>query len=487
MEAKEEASNVLSQVDSIMEPDIEVQIKKFMDNGGAPSDMIKLFLKSYKGYSQLSNIVISWLQGFGLSQEEVDLIVTEQIKEKITEEIGRNRCERIFESLKVNISDDIENESRPDVVGYEKFCNSIIQQFHIVLNSATQADFETNVTSFCRMACISELGYFKTRCMVHKLNEGRNDLLLKNIISRLDAYSKQRAPTTGLNIAAMHISKNQQVRAILEDLASSGTATTTDISRIVQMDSRSVSYLQCDALFNFLIDYIFIPQEQSVPRRQLKSYVSALCSLSHGRSMEKDTQTIDLFLNLASLCQTKQFGSLLSPVPAWLLTGLSDPLFARGLVRWIHHVLSSVSYFRTTYEQAVTPLFITLLGHIASNHELLRGRIFDIVWSMLTLQFPKEFLALEVIELQRKLLPLLTHLIHLGLASVIFKHLSKNIDRVDRTILRSFITMVCDSIRPPIPREFYDALILLVQKSEWLYEDPKTKASLDDFLAAVRG
>ena len=59
--------------------------------------------------------------------------------------------------------------------------------------------------------------------MLQKLNEGREDLLLKNIISRLDVYSKQRAPTTGLNIAAMHLSNNQQVRAILEDLASSGT------------------------------------------------------------------------------------------------------------------------------------------------------------------------------------------------------------------------------------------------------------------------
>merc|ERR1719204_1742737 len=100
--------------------------------------MIELFTSAYKGYSQMSNIVISWLQGFGLSKEEVDLIVTDQIKEKMTEEIGRNRCERIFESLKVNISDDVENESRPDVVGYEKFCSSIIKEFHTVLHSATQ-------------------------------------------------------------------------------------------------------------------------------------------------------------------------------------------------------------------------------------------------------------------------------------------------------------------------------------------------------------
>ena len=45
--------------------------------------------------------------------------------------------------------------------------------------------------------------------------------------------------------------------------------------------------------------------------------------------------------------------------------------------------------------------------------------------------------------------------------------------------------MVCDSIGPPIPADFHQALLTLVKKCEWLYEDPKTKASLQAYLPTL--
>jgi len=486
MRDMQECLDFFNQVDAILEPDIENYVATFISCGGRPDQMIPAFTNNFKGYSQLGNIAISWLEGFGISANDIELLVMEQIKDKMAEEIGRNRANNIFESLKVDLSEGKGDQSRPDVVSFDKFSNSIRNSLLTLLNSSNRAAFDENLVNFCRTACISELSYYKTRRMLHKLHQERDDLLLKNIISQLEKYSKQRAPTTGLDIAAMRLTKNQQVRAILEDLATSGTATTTDISRIIRMTPENISHLQSEELFDFLVNYVFVPQEQSIPRRQLKSYVSALASLSHGRSMEKNPRLIDSLLHLATLCQTKQFGSHIIPVPNWLLTGLSDPLFCRGLVRWIHHVLSSVSYFRTTYEQTVTPLFITLLGHIATQHELLRNPIFEIVLTMLTLRFPKEFLALEVIELQKKLLPLLTHLIHLGLGNIIFTYLHNNIDCVDRSILRELLIMVCDSIRPPVPDQFVEAFGKLLKKSiDWIKQHDATFKSVDSFIHSL--
>merc|ERR1719447_1164771 len=183
----------------------------------------------------------------------------------------------------------------------------------------------------------------------------------------------------------------------------------------MRLKNSSIRLLQIGKLFKYLIELVFVPAEQSLSKRLLKTYVQALVTLSFGTSCEKHSKAVDGLTKLATLCQEKQFGSKLSPLPSFLMQHLDDPLFSYGLLRWILHNFDSISYYRTTYEGDVTPLFIIFLGRIATKHSLLRQHVFEVIWRILTKQFPKEFLALEIMELHQKLLPLMAHLVHLGL------------------------------------------------------------------------
>ena len=49
--------------------------------------------------------------------------------------------------------------------------------------------------------------------------------------------------------------------------------------------------------------------------------------------------------------------------------------------------------------------------------KILRNHVFEVIWTVLTLQFPKEVTSLEVMDLHERLIPLLTQLIHLGLCA----------------------------------------------------------------------
>jgi len=489
----EKAKKALSEPDSIMEPDIVNWIDAFQRGEGTIEEMVNLFVQQYKGYAQMTNIALHWLYQLGHDEEKIETLVTDQIKEKISEHTDRKSCNRIFESLKVDIEEDVGETSlmnRPDQVGFNKFVEKMETQLFVVLNQGTEKGYQEELIKFCRIACISELCYYITRSLLHYLDYERKDWRLQLISAKLQQHASKITSTTTLDIISRKVTEKAAVRAVMEEIQRSGTSTTADITRIANLDVKSVRQLQSSKLFHFLVELLFVPQEPSLRKLQIEASATALAALSYGKPLKKDQPVVCALINLASLCQEKEFGAKLIPVPRFLLENLENCLFARGVVRWIKYHVSSASYFRTTYESDVTPLFVNILGFISSKHKLIRESVFEVLWSILTLFFPNDFSALEIMELHKKILPLLTHLVHLGLGPLIFKRLSKNSDRIDRSILREFLILVCDSVAYPVPDDFLDSLGLLLRTNtlnDALRTNIPFAKSFNNFLVTVPG
>ncbi|XP_049850017.1 negative elongation factor D-like [Schistocerca gregaria] len=93
-----EAGNALQQIDGILELDVFDHLKRFIQLGGTPHQVISYLSESYRGYPEMCRLLVHWLMLTGTNAEEITDMVEDRIKESIINRFDANKVDKIFES-----------------------------------------------------------------------------------------------------------------------------------------------------------------------------------------------------------------------------------------------------------------------------------------------------------------------------------------------------------------------------------------------------
>ncbi len=116
--------------DSIMDPQIVKNMKSYIKSGGQINTVIDRLSNSYRGYTQMTSLIYSWMQSplIGLSTEQIDKMIIEYLKSVIIKHFDSKKADEIFASVchfalvDFSIIDDFFLESTQMVGIYDYSC-----------------------------------------------------------------------------------------------------------------------------------------------------------------------------------------------------------------------------------------------------------------------------------------------------------------------------------------------------------------------------
>eukprot|EP01027_Heterolobosea_sp_BB2_P024183 GEZU01036395.1.p1 GENE.GEZU01036395.1~~GEZU01036395.1.p1 ORF type:complete len:225 (-),score=31.11 GEZU01036395.1:3-617(-) len=93
----QKCKEVLAQPDSIMDPNILLNLKNYIQAGGRPENVIELLSTSYRGYAEMVNLICSnWLPLCGFSEEDISKLVVDHLKGVIQDNFNPKKADEIF-------------------------------------------------------------------------------------------------------------------------------------------------------------------------------------------------------------------------------------------------------------------------------------------------------------------------------------------------------------------------------------------------------
>lgn len=97
----EDCRKLLAQADSVMEPGVADTIEHFFKTGGEPGEAIQLMAGSYRGLSQMSNLLVSWLKLAGLPDDAIKKKVAQRFHAVVLLKFDPRRADELFSKLPV--------------------------------------------------------------------------------------------------------------------------------------------------------------------------------------------------------------------------------------------------------------------------------------------------------------------------------------------------------------------------------------------------
>ena len=93
-----QAQAVLRKADSVMEKGVLETIKDFISNGGTPEEVIKCLSESYRGFSEMAQLLSWWMHEVGFTKQEVIDLVERYLKSMVMDNFNPKKADSIFHS-----------------------------------------------------------------------------------------------------------------------------------------------------------------------------------------------------------------------------------------------------------------------------------------------------------------------------------------------------------------------------------------------------
>jgi hypothetical protein len=227
-------------------------------------------------------------------------------------------------------------------------------------------------------------------------------------------------------------------------------------------------HLQSPILFDNMIKFLF-DYNKSVELTILEKAVFVLVQIStanpNGAEVEaqEKQEWIQALTKVCKVCQDKSFGLKMGEVLPAIRENLSNPLVSAVVIHWVQITLLDINYYETSYHTQVTPVLLMLLCNIATRHILQREAVFDVLLKVFLLKSNLE--SLQLLSFQGLLIKSFIHLIHCGTMREVFGMMEEHVERIDLSLIRSFVTMLMETTGGPYSPHFLRSLGSILLKT----------------------
>jgi negative elongation factor C/D len=506
--------------DYIMEPEVFGQLKRYFKASGSAEKVVQLLSDNYAAVAQMANLMAEWLIQAGIDIKEVQEMVEHHLQDMILKHFDPKKADSIFTDEGETpswLAEMIEfptwrnlfyklAEEYPDCLmlnftiklisdaGYQGEITSVstachqIEVFSRVLRTSVtsflesgEETFETNLSEFTKMVCHGEHTYLYSQLLMHILcQEPRGGSNIRRLCQEIHKSAKHRGmDVTPITLALSGAAAYPRACQALSSMLSRNALNPADITVLHKMytsgDPPPVDLIRSPQFLDMFIDALFKPSVKINAEHKPKyifivSYASSVVETwkkGVRKSINRDElkQTQQVLEKAHNLCSENKGASELIADIATLFQCLKFQVVAMGVLRWIQYTVSEPSYFQLNTDH--TPLHLTLLDEISSNHILLHKEIL----ALLVQLFESSFAELDVLvrlELKKMLLDRMVHLLSCGcvLPVVVYINACWKKGDTDISLIRHFVTEVLDVIAPPYTAEFVHVFYPLIDSSE---------------------
>lgn len=515
-----ECNHKLGSTDYIMEPDANAVVQSFLSAGGSAEKMLELLSGNYIAAAQMINVMAEWLMLAGVKIEEVKETVENHLKEMIIKHFDPKKADDIFYgevTIPTWLQEMIEfptwrnlfyrlAEEYPDCsllnmtiklisdAGYQGEIKSVATACHQIdvfsrwlrtaitrLMEGGEEALEKNLPEFTKMVCHGEHTYLYSQVLMHALTQ---ELKGGSNIRRICQEIQQCAADKGLDVTPITLAMSgaasyPRACQALSSMLSRKALNPADMSILFKMYSEQdfppVDLIRVPTFLDLLIETLFKPGSHVNPDHKHK-YIHLLAyavsvhetfkkGSRKGINKEELKQTAQALEKTHSLCQHHRGASDLIADVGKLFTCLKFPVCAMGVLRWVDHTVSEPSYFKLNTDH--TPLHLVLVDEIGTNHPLLHGKALDLLIRLFEASY-EELDVLVRLELKKMLLDRMVHLLSRGSAIPVVTYVRKcsELQDVDFSLIRHFVTEVLDVIAPPYTPEFVQLFQPLIENKD---------------------
>jgi hypothetical protein len=79
-----------------MEPSLPMKMKELVSHKVHPEKIVKMLTSSYRGYSQMADLLGNWLQIMGFSHEKIQTLLEDQTMDLIVQTFDPQKADSIF-------------------------------------------------------------------------------------------------------------------------------------------------------------------------------------------------------------------------------------------------------------------------------------------------------------------------------------------------------------------------------------------------------
>ncbi|XP_050395724.1 negative elongation factor D [Patella vulgata] len=517
---QEDCLTALTSKDYIMEPNIFVVLKKYLQAGGSPEKVVQLLSDNYTAVAQTVNVLAEWLIQTGVDIKEVQVLVESHLKDMVIKCFDPKKADSIFTSegeIPSWLAEMIEYptwrslfyklaEEYPDCLmlnftiklisdaGYQGEITSVstachqIEVFSRVLRTSISSfleggeeAIEKNLQEFTKMVCHGEHTYLYSQVLMHILaQEPKGGFNIKRLCQELQKCANEKGlEITPITMALSGAAAYPRACQALSSMLSRQALNPADITVLYKMYSEAdpppVDLIRVPSFLNLLIDTLFRPPSRVNPDHKSKymyllAYAASVVDIlkKGGRksvNKEELKPTIQALEKTQSLCTENKASSELIADVGTLFQCLKFPVVSMGVLKWVDHTVSEPSYFKLNTDH--TPIHLVLVDEIATNHILLHQKALDLLIRLFEGSY-EELDVLVRLELKKKLLDRMVHLFSGGCVIPVVSYIRKCQDTQDTDIslIRYFVTEVLDVIAPPYTSDFIHLFLPLIENKD---------------------
>ncbi|XP_076449373.1 negative elongation factor D-like [Babylonia areolata] len=518
---QQECISLFKSTDFIMEPIACHALRKFLSNGGAPEKVIELLSLNYHGVAQTINILAEWLIQSGVDLGEVKDTVETHLKEMILKHFDPKKADSVFyeegsnvtqwllqmiefptwRTLFYKLAEDYEDCLFLNLAikyisdaGYQGEITSVstachqIEVFSRVLRTYISGfleggddNFEKQLPEFTKMVCHGEHTYLYSQILMQILANPPHGC---SNIRRLCQELEQRATEKGLDVTPITLalsgaSAYPRAYQALSSMLSRKALNPADMTQLFKMysepDPPLVELIRVPAFLDLLIETLFKPGSHVNPEHKHKYIYLLAYAVSVFETHKKGNrkmankeelkQTVQALDKTQSVCQHHRGASDLIADIGTLFGCLKFPVCAMGVLKWVDHTVSELSYFKLNTDH--TPLHLVLVDEIGTNHPLLHTKALDLLVRLFESTYD-ELDVLVRLELKKMLLDRMVHLLSRGSAIPVVTYVRKCYEQQDTDIslIRHFVSEVLDVITPPYHPEFVQLFLPLIENKD---------------------
>lgn len=524
---RDECLRIMSQPDSIMEPSIFNQVKKFLNAGGKLTDAADVLTENYQATAEMINLTAEWLIKTGMEVHDVQQLVEDHLKQMIIKHFDPKKADKIF------ADDNDENqtpswlteiichpswrgliyklaEMYPDCMmlqftiklisdaGYQGEITSIstasqqLDVFARILKTLTtyilsgcpddHEDIEKVMTEFCQMVCHGEHTYLYSQailCLLAKDCKGSANI--KRLSQEVAKYAQdKRLDATPITMSLMGTAAHPKVYSALSSMLSRNYLNPADMTILYKEyqshDPPPVSLIRVPLFLDLILDSLFKPGSRSNPEHRPKYIFLLAYAVSVVEQTKKGSKrpvinkehlayTSSAIDKVATIClERKGSLELLSEVST-LYQYIKIPVVAMGILVWVRCTVSEPSYFRLTTDH--TPIHLALLDEISIHHNTLHEKVLELLTQLMNIE-PEDMEVLQQLQIKRVIIDRMVHLVSRNYVIPIIKHMRRCWQKqdMDVSLIRYFVTEMLEIIEPPYSQEFVHLLLPMIEASE---------------------
>lgn len=507
--------------DAILEPGIVKSFEQYLDLGGSEERGVEALSQSYVGLPNMVNVMIEWLHAAGFRKREIQGLVEEHLKSLILRNFDTTKADLIFTeegSTPSWLEEMIQyptwrelfyqlSEQYPDCLmlkftiklisdaGYQSEITSASTASHqpevfaglfrsalLQLTSSNTVELKRHLKEFTHLVCHSQQTYFYSQAVLQSLSAPGTDDTGKDFKRWLEEEMQREAQAgrhevTNMSLNFSGMGSYLRLFEALAAMLSRNALNPADMSILHKLYSEPnpppASYLHIPQLLDLLVQAFFKPGSTINPDHKEKYlYILAYAISIHDdkstgepclkefQNTKKAIETAHMICSRASVSHAE----LQVEVPT-LFECMKIPIVSMGVIRWVEHTLIDPTFFEEAAESS--SLFLVLLDEATSCHTLQHPYILELLKKLIEGSYP----TLEVnvqLELKKSLVEHLVQLLSCGHVLPVVDYMNRcmEMETLDQSLIRHFVSEVLSIIQQPYSAEFSSAFEPLVQNQE---------------------